>query len=99
MKLVRARAQSILPRGSDQVKFLSEAKDAVTIDGHDTYEATFEYGLFGQKSRTCVLFAFLGDRLMTIQVSARPDDFAEAYRAFHGSLFSLQWHRAGPRVW
>jgi len=97
MKLVRARAQSILPRGSEEVRFLSEAKNAVMIDGQDTYEATFEYGLFGQMSRTCVLFAFLGNRLVTIQVSAHPEDFAEAYRAFHRSLFSLQWHKAGTR--
>lgn len=94
MQALRTRARSVLPRGSQEVRLVSEAKDAVTVGGHETYEAAFEYGLFGQKFRTCVIFAFLGDRQMTAQVSSHPDDFAEAYRAFHASLFSFQWHKA-----
>jgi len=91
MKALRAQAQAILPRGGEGVRLVSEAKDAVTINGHETYEATFAYGLFGQSFETCVLFVFMGDRQMTIQVSSLPKDFAEVYGVFHGSLFSFHW--------
>lgn len=94
MKSLRSRAEALLPRGTQEVEFLSETKNAVTISGHETYEATFEYALFGQKFRTCVLFAFLGDRVMTVQVSAHPDDFPAVYQAFHSSLFSFHWRKA-----
>ena len=94
MNVVRARAAAVLPRGSQQVRMVSEGKGAVMIDGQETYEAIFAYGLSGQTFETSVTLVFMGDRLMTIQVSAHPNDFAGVYRAFRRSVFSLQWHHA-----
>lgn len=52
---------------------------------------TITYSLRGEEYTANVLFANLPDTQLRFRMVARTRDFEPLFRAFRGSLFTLQW--------
>jgi hypothetical protein len=76
---------------AQKMRVTGEQRNPVIINGHETYEVTVEYELYGQQFTSSVIFMNLPDTQIRFRVSARKQDFEKVHKAFRGSLYSWQW--------
>jgi hypothetical protein len=88
---LREQALKSLPQGSQQITVAAEEQNPLRINRHDTYGVTITYVLRGEEYTTNILFANLEDTQLRFRFVARKRDFEPLFRAFRGSLFTLQW--------
>ena len=56
MKALQEKVLASVPKGSQDVTLVSEQKDPVTLNGHETYEVTVAYKFYGQDFQISVLY-------------------------------------------
>jgi hypothetical protein len=90
---VKALQQRILDSvaNAQKMRVVGEQLNPVVINGHETYEVTVEYELYGQQFAASVIFMNLPDTQVRFRVSARKQDFEKVQKAFRASLYSWQW--------
>ena len=91
VKKLKEKARSLVPQDAEKVEFAGEQSNAMTIGGHDTYEVTFAFVLFGQHYKMGFLFANTDKQQMRFRTIARPADFDAVHSVFRSSLCSWQW--------
>ena len=96
MKRLQDQVLASLPPDSQDKAIVSAEKNPITIDGHETFEATVTYQLYSERYHQSVLFMNLPDTQLTFRFVARKRDFEKLHRAFRESLGSLQWLKPAP---
>ena len=91
MKRLQDQVLASLPPDSQDAAIVSAEKNPITIDGHETFEATVTYQLYSERYHQAVLFMNLPDTQLIFRFVARKPDFEKLHRAFRESLGSLQW--------
>jgi hypothetical protein len=92
VKRLKDEFPALLPKDSEQIAFAGEGeKNPLQINGHETYELTANFALFGRKFTTSVLFVDMGDSQLRFILSCQTRDFAELHKAFQRSWYSWQW--------
>lgn len=93
-KTFRAQALASAPQGSIEVAFVADEQTPVRINSQETYGVTFSYKFFGQDYQANVLFVNFENTQLRFRTVAPKKDFENIFRAFRGSLFTMQWHAA-----
>jgi hypothetical protein len=88
---LRDQAMRTIPPGSQRATVVEEERNPLRINRHDTYGVTINYVLHEQEYTANVLFANLEETQLRFRIVARKQEFEKLWRAFRGSLFSLQW--------
>jgi hypothetical protein len=91
LKQVRALAPTLLARGSEDVKIVSEIANPLRMNGHEVYEVVMTCGFYGQRFKTAIYFVSLGDSQLRFTLSCQEKDFEQLQPVFQSSLFSWQW--------
>lgn len=95
IKSLQEKTLASVPAGSQKPKLLSEEKNPVLVNGHETYEITVGYQFSGQEFQRSILYLNLPDTQLRFRVTARKDDFEKVHKTFRGSIFSWQWSQEG----
>jgi hypothetical protein len=98
LKALREQARGSIPRDSEQVEILAEAKNSVLIDGHDTFQLTIAYVSYGRHYQMSVWFLNIGNQQLAFKVSAHKLDFDKVYEPFRVSLYSWEWRNDAWRT-
>ncbi|MEY2556750.1 MAG: hypothetical protein QOE34_175 [Verrucomicrobiota bacterium] len=96
MKALQQKTLSSIPPGSAKAAIVTEEKNPILVNGHETYEVTVGYEAFGREFQTSVLYLNLPDTQLRFRATALKADFEKVHRAFRGSVFSWQWHEPQP---
>ncbi len=88
---LRGQVLASVPNGAQNVALVSDEKNPLPINQHETYAVTISYSFYGEDYKLSVLFANLPDTQLRFRTVARKADFAEVQRAFRASLFTLSW--------
>jgi hypothetical protein len=91
VKRLQERVLQSVPPDSRDVSVLAADKNPLMVNGHETFEVTVAYQLYGEQYRRSVLFMNLSDTQLTFSFVSRKSDFDRLHQAFRGSLCSLQW--------
>jgi hypothetical protein len=79
------------PPGAEHIQIVSEEANPVRIRGEQSYEIVVTYSYYGEDQQVGVIFVGLDDLQLRFRFATRKEDFPVLYRAFRGSLFTLQW--------
>lgn len=90
-KTLQEQVVRSVPPDSHDVAIVSAERNPLMINGHETFEVTVGYELYGQQYQRSVLFMNLPDTQLIFSFVARKSDFDRLHQAFRGSLCSLQW--------
>ncbi len=90
-KQLQQQVLASVPNGAQNVALVSEEKNPLRINQHETYAVTVSYSFYGQDYQLSVLFANLADTQLRFRTVARKADFEQVHRAFRASLFTLSW--------
>jgi hypothetical protein len=88
---LKEKARDLVPKDAEEVQFIGDQSNPIMIGGHDTYEVTLSFILFGQHYKMGLLFAHIGGQQMRFRTIARPEDFDAVHSTFRSSLCSWQW--------
>ncbi len=98
MKALQQKALASLPAGSEKAAVVSDEKNPITINGHQTYAVTVSYHAFNQDFLMSVLYLNLPDTQLSFRAVARKADFEKVHSAMRGSLVSWQWRPDAPAL-
>ena len=88
---LKEKARALVPKDAEEVQFIGDQSNPIMIGGHDTYEVTLSFILFGERYKMGLLFAHIGAQQMRFRTIARPEDFDAVHSTFRSSLCSWQW--------
>lgn len=80
---------SFIPKGSGNIKVVSEEINPLKIGKQETYEITISYNFYGLDYQTSILFVERGKTEFRFIFVAGKQNFEALHSCFRGSLFSL----------
>jgi hypothetical protein len=98
MKALQQTTLARVPAGGEKATVVSEEKNPVTVNGHQTYAVTVSYHAYGQDFLMSVLYLNLPDTQLSFRAVARNADFEKVHGALRGSLVSWQWRPDAPAL-
>ena len=90
LKRLTEQVVGLLPKGSEQVKVLSEEMNPLQIDGKQTYLVELSYIYYGEHFASYALLLDRGPEPLCFRLTCRETNYAALREAFHRSLFTWQ---------
>lgn len=88
MSLSAQTASQSLPKGSENLKLVSQEKNSLRIGNKETLETIVSYSFFGHAMQASILDVNLGTMILRFKLISEKKDFQVVHRQFRGSLFS-----------
>ena len=89
-KALQQRVLASVPKGSENITVVSEQKNPVMVNGHETYEVTVGYKFYGQEFQLSVLYLNLPGNQLRFRVAAKKTDYEKVHGAFRRSILSFR---------